>query len=173
MPQSSKMDRFTITSIGLSAVLALFGADVRASSHEAPSDHAASGPEEAVHGDSGHGDAAHGSISDAESNGIKLGEFKIRTDYPVEAQKCTVRFVLYAAVDEKQRDKMRQLAGEHEQKVRDVVLIATRLAPLNVFQEPDLEKFRRRILVRLRRNLPELAVDDLYISDFGLLIRTL
>jgi hypothetical protein len=91
----------------------------------------------------------------------------------VEAQKCTVRFVLYASVDEKQREEMRHLATEHEQKVRDIVLVATRLAPLNVFQEPDLARFRRRILIRLRRNLPELAIDNLYISDFGMLVRTL
>ena len=68
---------------------------------------------------------------------------------------------------------MRHLVAKHQQKVRDNVIIATRLAPLNVFQEPDLAKFRRRILIRLRRNLPELAFENLYISDFGLLVRTL
>ena len=153
----------------LLAALALAVAPARASEHEAPSEHAADGNG----GESEHGEAGRGSISDAESNGIKLGEFKIRTDYPVEAQKCTVRFVLFASVDEKQRDEMRQLVAKHEQKVRDIVLIATRLAPLNGFQEPELAQFRRRILLRLRRDLPELAIDDLYISDFGLLVRTL
>jgi hypothetical protein len=127
-----------------------------------------------------HGPAAHGSAeaaaeegSDANSSGIKLGEFKVRTDYPVEAQKCTVRFVLYVAVDGERSAELRRLVENHRQKIRDVVIIATRLAPLNVFQEPDLAKFRRRILARLRHNLPELAFDNLYISEFGLLVRTL
>jgi hypothetical protein len=151
----------------VAASLTLAAAPARASSHGAPSDKAASG-----HRGGEHGPPAH-DASDAESNGIKLGEFKVRTDYPVEAQKCTVRFVLYASVNKERLAELRRLAGAHEQKVRDNVIIATRLAPLNVFQEPDLAKFRRRILVRLRRNLPELALEDLYISDFGLLVRTL
>jgi hypothetical protein len=157
----------------VAAALALNAAPACASSHGAKSDHATAGHGEAGHGESGHGDAARSEASDAESNGIRLGEFKVRTDYPVEAQKCTVRFVLYASVDENERDEMRRLVAKHGQKVRDNVIIATRLAPLNVFQEPDLARFRRRILIRLRRNLPELTLDNLYISDFGLLVRTL
>lgn len=129
---------------------------------------------------SSHGAAAHEPAesatpdhSDAASNGIRLGEFKVRTDYPVEAQKCTVRFVLYASANEKDRDAKRHLAAQHEQKIRDVVIVATRLAPLHVFQEPDLAKFRRRILIRLRRYLPDLAIENVYISDFGLHVRVL
>src|SRR3989304_5496528 len=36
--------------------------------------------------------------SDAKIRGVELGEYRIRAYYPVEAQKSTVRFVLYAAV---------------------------------------------------------------------------
>jgi hypothetical protein len=125
--------------------------------------HAESEPAEA--------DAAEPSSSGI--NGIELGEFTIRSDYPVEAQKSTVRFVLYAAVKSDRSAEMRRLVEEHRQKLRDTVITTTRLAPLAVFEEADLATFRRRILIRLRRTLPELAVEDLYISDFGLLVKSL
>jgi hypothetical protein len=53
------------------------------------------------------------------------------------------------------------------------VITATRLAPLAVYNEADLASFRRRILVRLRRAMPELVLEDVYISDFTLIVKSL
>jgi hypothetical protein len=106
-------------------------------------------------------------------HGISLGEYRIRSYYPVDAQKSTVRFTLYAAVKKEQYAAAERLVEEHRQKIRDLVITATRLAPLTVFQEPDLATFRRRILVRLRRAMPELAIDELYVSEFDLSIKNL
>ncbi len=111
--------------------------------------------------------------SDAEVRGVSLGDYRIRSYYPVDAQKSTVRFTLYAAVKDEHLAETQRLVEEHREKLRDRVITATRLAPLAVFQEPDLAAFRRRILVRLRRALPELEIDDLYISDFDLAIKSL
>jgi hypothetical protein len=125
--------------------------------------------------DGGHGEkAGHGSEEPGvKSNGIELGQFKIRSDYPAEAQKSTVRIILHAAIKPDLRDKMEQVAKQHQTKIRDEILIATRLTPLTLFEEPDLASFRRRILVRLRRALPELEIEGLYISDFGLVVKSL
>jgi hypothetical protein len=128
------------------------------------------------HGDGGgHGD--HGGHGEAAENpdcrGILLGEYRIRSYYPVDAQKSTVRFSLYTTVKDERFDATKQLVEENRQKVRDQILIATRLSPLGVFQEPGLETFRRRILIRLRRALPELEISELYFSDFDLTIRSL
>ena len=114
-----------------------------------------------------------GENSSVKGSGIELGQFKIRSDYPAEAQKCTVRFVLYAAIKPEQFDAMQQLVKQHQTKLRDEIIIATRLTPLGVFEEPTLATFRRRIMIRLRRTLPELAVEELYISDFGLMVKSL
>ena len=65
-----------------------------------------------AHGESGGGHGGHGrdqgghgghgghgeEPSGVKSSGIELGQFKIRSDYPAEAQKSTVRFILYAAI---------------------------------------------------------------------------
>jgi hypothetical protein len=104
--------------------------------------------------------------------GIELGEFNIRSDYPAEAEKSTVRFVLYAAVKAERLTATDRLVEQHRQKLRDEVITATRLTPLGVFEEPDLKTFRRRILIRLHRTVPEFVVEDLYVSDFGLKVKS-
>jgi hypothetical protein len=136
--------------------------------------HAESGHSEKK-SEGGHGEeGGHGSEEPAvKSSGVELGQFKIRSDYPAEAQKSTVRFALHAAIKPELLDKMEELVKQHQTKIRDEILIATRLTPLSFFEEPDLASFRRRIMVRLRRTLPELEVEGLYISDFGLVVKSL
>jgi hypothetical protein len=128
------------------------------------------------HGDGGgHGDhGGHGeAVDNPDCHGILLGEYRIRSYYPVDSQKSTVRFSLYATVQDERFDDTKQLVEENHRKLRDQILTATRLSPLSVFQEPGLETFRRRILIRLRRALPELEISELYFSDFDLTIRSL
>ena len=147
-----------------------FGSEHKA---EKKSSHAESSHAEKSEG--GHGEeGGHGSEEPSvKSNGVELGQFKIRSDYPAEAQKSTVRFILHAAVKPELRDKMEEIAKQHQTKIRDEILTATRLTPLSLFEEPDLASFRRRISVRLRRTLPELEIEALYISDFGLVVKSL
>jgi hypothetical protein len=106
-------------------------------------------------------------------NGVSLGEYRIRSYYQVDAQKSTVRFTLYATVKGEHVRDVEALVEEHRQKLRDQVIMATRQSPLAVFQEPDLATFRRRVLVRLRRAVPDLTIEDLYVSDFDLVIKSL
>jgi hypothetical protein len=106
-------------------------------------------------------------------HGISLGDYRIRSYFQVAAQKSTVRFTLYATVKDEYYADMQSLVEEHRQKLRDQIILATRLAPLSVFQEPDLITFRRRILVRLRRVIPDLTIEDLYLSEFDLVIKAL
>jgi hypothetical protein len=131
--------------------------------HEVVADaHAAESAEPAAASDAGK--AIHG---------ITLGDYRIRSYYQVDAQKSTVRFTLYATVKDEHYPDMQRLVEEHRQKVRDQIILATRLAPLTVFQEPDLTTFRRRLIVRLRRAIPELTIEDLYLSEFDLVIKAL
>jgi hypothetical protein len=125
----------------------------------------------------GHGHDPHSktveATSDARFQPLELGKFRIRAYYPVEAQKSTVQFVLYATVTKERVADSRQLVDSHRHKLRDQIITATRMAPLSLFDEPELSSFRRRLLVRLRRALPELVVDDIYVSDFQLAVKSL
>jgi hypothetical protein len=108
-----------------------------------------------------------------EIRGVELGEFRIRSDYPAEAQKSTVRFKLWAAIRGDKLAAMTHMIESHRQKIRDEVITSTRLSTLGVFEETDLKSFRRRVLMRLRRSMPEFVVEDLYVSDFGLSVKSL
>jgi hypothetical protein len=112
-------------------------------------------------------------LKDAKIRGVELGEYRIRAYYPVEAQKGTVRFVLHAAVASEKLAEVQSLVENRRHKLRDEVITATRMTPLPVFDEPSLTSFRRRILVRLRRALPELQFDDVFVSDFQLTVKSL
>jgi hypothetical protein len=119
--------------------------------------------------DATHEDAASGSTT----RGVALGEFQIRSYYPVDAQKSTVHFVLFASVPSERFAATQHFADEHEHKIRDQVIIATRMTPLAEYDEADLASFRRRVFMRLRRTLPELVVDDVYVTDFTLIVKSL
>jgi hypothetical protein len=128
----------------------------------------------------GHGSHASPAVeeeidlpSDMKVMGIELGEFRIRTYYPVEAQKSTVRFILYGAVAIERAADARHVLELRRQKLRDEIITATRMAPLLIFNEAGLASFRRRVMVRLRRALPELPIDDVYLSEFQLMVKSL
>lgn len=109
--------------------------------------------------------------SDAPTRGVSLGEFRIRAFHPVEAKRCTVIFNLHAVVSSKNSADFKALLENRRHKVRDQVIVSTRLVPLADFDQPKLDDFRRRILLRLRRTMPELKIDDVYVSDFQLEVR--
>ena len=141
-------------------VLATFGACVTpacASGHGAPAA-PAKDAEVTVSAESADGTRA-----------IKLGEFSIRVYHTVSSRKDVVSFVLYAVVGKDNYPDFEHSYGHRKNKVRDQVIIATRLVPIEDYDDPELKKFRRRILLRLRRALPELAIDELYFSDFSLM----
>ena len=104
--------------------------------------------------------------------GINLGEFSIRTYRSVSGQKNRVRFTLHARVKNEDVKDFRHLLANRKHKVRDQVIIATRLVPVEDYDDPELTKLRRRVLLRLRRTLPELSIDDIYASEFTLSVET-
>jgi hypothetical protein len=111
--------------------------------------------------------------SDSPIRGIELGEFRVRAYYPIEAKRSTVTYRLHAVVSSERAREFRSFLENRRHKVRDEVIIATRLAPLANYDDANLSEFRRRILLRLRRTLPDLAIDDVLVSDFQLEVRSL
>ena len=104
--------------------------------------------------------------------GIKLGEFKIRTSHTVSSRQDGVSFILYATVKNDDFKTFDRLFENRKIKIRDQVVVATRLVPIEDYDDPELAKFRRRILLRLRRTMPELPIDNVYVSDFSLTAKT-
>ena len=103
---------------------------------------------------------------------VKLGEFSIRVYHSVSSRKDTVTFILQARIGKEGFETFEQLYPHRKIKVRDQVIVATRLVPIEDYDDPDLKKFRRRIYLRLRRAIPELPIDDVYLSDFTLSVQS-
>jgi hypothetical protein len=128
-------------------------------------------------GHGGHGEAAPAKaeadpVSDPSADGsraVKLGEFSIRVYHTVSTRKDNVSFILQAVVSKDKYEAFEHIYSHRKNKVRDQVVVATRLVPIDDYDDPELKKFRRRILLRLRRTLPELPIEDVYLSDFSLM----
>jgi hypothetical protein len=108
--------------------------------------------------------------SSPDSNGVELGKFNVRMHRAVPSQTNRVSFTLFATVQSNESKHLEQLLGNRQNKVRDQVIEATRLVPVEEYDDAEFTKFRRRILLRLRRTMPELMIDDVYVSDFNLIV---
>ena len=117
----------------------------------------------------GHAPTDEHANSNAPIVGIKLGEFLLRDLSPVEGTALRANFTLYCGVKREDASAFQKTLHEQEARFRDHVLTAVRLVPLQAFEEPDLKTFLRRILLRLRRAMPELAIGELYLTDFNFL----
>lgn len=98
--------------------------------------------------------------------GFDLGNYYIKSFNEVEGTKTRLSFTLHAAVDGERADAFEKLLATREQRVRDQVIISCRLCEASDFLDPELKMFRRRIQVRLHRAVPELLIDEVYLSDF-------
>ena len=129
---------------------------------------------------SGHGHAASSHEDEDEADedgdhprerGVELGEFEVRTSRAVPPQKNLVHFKIYLTATGERFKQLKSLLQNRTNKARDQVIIATRLVEIETYDDPELTGLRRRILLRLRRALPELPIDDVYISDFSISVQ--
>jgi hypothetical protein len=118
-------------------------------------------------GGHGHAPAVEATDSSDPIRGIKLGDFLLRDHSPIEGVKTRIGFTLYAAVRKEHAAEFERILHHQQARINDHILTAVRLVPLQAFDEPDLKTFRRRILLRLRRAMPELKIDELFLTDFN------
>ncbi len=98
--------------------------------------------------------------------GVFLGEYFIRDIHESENAKTRLSFSLYAAVDPQQEKAFVAVLARHQSRVHDLVLTAIRLSDNHDFQEPSLERLKWRMLLRLRRGLPQLKIEHLHFRRF-------
>jgi hypothetical protein len=98
--------------------------------------------------------------------GVSLGEFVVRDYHPVEGVRSMLRFELYAEVPSAELTKIESLLSHRRHKLRNHVITAARTVTLTDFEDPKLELVRRRILMRLRRAIPELPLKDVLLTQY-------
>lgn len=102
-------------------------------------------------------------------SGVLLGDFFVRNVRGAENLKTRLSFSLYAAVPAEREAEFRDLLEGRRHRVRDQVMTAVRLTETAALQEPSLARLKRRVLLRLRRTMPELKIDGLHFGAFTLL----
>ncbi|HEY4233040.1 MAG TPA: hypothetical protein VGM76_06425 [Lacipirellulaceae bacterium] len=158
----------------LVAVTSLIGLNARhaqASDSQKPTEKAAAVDEKTAehdHKSAENGEGAKSSSSN--THDIELGKFNVRMHRAVPTQTNRVTFTLFAAAQPDDSKHLEQLLAHRENKVRDQVIVATRLVPVEDYDDAELTQFRRRILLRLRRTMPELMIENVYVSDFSLVV---
>lgn len=99
-----------------------------------------------------------------------LGEFVLKDHHPVEQEQVKVFLTLHAEVPHADAARFEKMWPEYEHRVRSQVITATRLVTPLEFDDPELKALLRRIYLRLRRALPELPIEQVYVSDFSYLV---
>lgn len=97
---------------------------------------------------------------------VELGRFSIRDLRPAEGVKLRLAFTLYANVEAESFERTAGLVEKRRHRIRNAVLTAIRTAEQSDFQQPGLERLRRRVFVRLQRVEPQLPVQELLIGEF-------
>ncbi len=101
---------------------------------------------------------------------VLLGRFMLRDLRVTEGTKLRLSFALYAEVNPEHAEVARTVTETHKHRIRSEVITAVRTAQQQDFHEPELERFRRRIFLRLRRTASYLAIERILIGEFELLV---
>lgn len=101
---------------------------------------------------------------------FELGEFRIKNFRPVEREKVTLEFTVWVEVTAENAAQFEQAWQSRKHRVRGQVITSARLVPSTAFEDPTLNALRRRIYLRLRRAVPELPVEEVFISDFSYIV---
>ena len=87
-------------------------------------------------------------VLSADGHGLELGKFSVRMHRNVPSQTNRVTFTLFATVEPDESKHLEHLLENRQNKVRDQVIVATRLVPAEEYDDAELKQFRRRILLR-------------------------
>ncbi|MEN0109838.1 MAG: hypothetical protein AAF805_03860 [Planctomycetota bacterium] len=121
-------------------------------------------------GDGGGAGSDDGGAEAPKPDSASFGRFLLRDLRTVEGAKTRLSFSLHGMATGDDFTRLKTMLPHYEHRIRSEVATAVRLTPLPDFQQPGLERFRRRMLVRLRRALPALPIDALLIGEFELFL---
>lgn len=108
--------------------------------------------------------------SDAEQESVRpridLGKFKINDLRPTRNETAKLTFSLHLAFS-KDLNKAQVAELEHwKHRLRDQVITAIRITPTKDFQEPDLSRLRRKILIRVNRLFQANLAEEVLLTEY-------
>jgi flagellar basal body-associated protein FliL len=97
---------------------------------------------------------------------VELGEIVLSQLRPLENSTLHVRFEPQAVASEENARRLARELTRHRHEAREKVIVAVRAAETWEFDEPDLQKLRRRIVLALNRWLDAPLVEDVALTEF-------
>lgn len=97
---------------------------------------------------------------------IDLGAFHVKDLRPARNETAKLSFTIHLALQQSVSQSTVKQLERWQHRLRNEVLIAIRLTETKEFLEPNLDKFRRRILVRVNRTLKAILVSEALLTEF-------
>ena len=97
---------------------------------------------------------------------LDLGSFKINDLRPTRNETARLTFKLHVAFSEELTEKQVARLENWKHRLRDQVITAVRISEIKDFQEPDLGKLRRRILIRVNRLLKIKLAEEVLVTKY-------
>ena len=97
---------------------------------------------------------------------VELGEIVLAQLRPLENSTLYVRFQPQAVASAGNTERLATELTRRRHQAREQVIIAARTADTWEFDEPDLHKLRRRIVLGLNRWLDAPLVEDVVLTEF-------
>ncbi len=97
---------------------------------------------------------------------LDLGDFRINDLRPTRNETAKLTFSMHLALaKDLSKQQMKQLeAWKH--RLRDQVITAVRIATIKDFQEPDLSRVRRIVLIRVNRLFRANLAEDVLLTEY-------
>ena len=97
---------------------------------------------------------------------LDLGHFKINDLRPTRNETAKLTFKLHLAFP-KDLSKAQAAQLEHwKHRLRDQVITAIRITPTKDFQQPDLSRLRRKILLRVNRLFQAKLAEEVLLTEY-------
>lgn len=97
---------------------------------------------------------------------VDLGEISLRQTRTLENSTLNLRFRAHAVASAANAKRLENVLQARQHQAREQMIIAVRTAETWEFDEPELDRLRRRIQFRLNRWLDSTLVDDVVLTDF-------
>ena len=97
---------------------------------------------------------------------LELGSFKINDLRPTRNETARLTFTLHLAFSKDLTEKQVEQFEKWKHRLRDQVITAVRVSEMKDFQEPNLGRLRRRILIRVNRLLKRKLAEEVLVTKY-------
>lgn len=97
---------------------------------------------------------------------LDLGKFKINDLRPTRNMTAKLTFKLHLAFSKSLTKTQVEKLERWKHRLRDQVIVAIRITEAKEFQEPDLSRFQKKILIRVNRLFQSKIAEEVLLTEY-------